>query len=173
VVTTVVRGESRRRRAPNGRGGVAVTVVGTHHTGFHVADLERSLAFYCELLGFEVVWRRVNCESYVRHVVGYPAVELHQAMVRVPGSDHYLELMDYRSVEREAVDTAPSNPGTAHICLLVRGLRELYAVLVSRGVGAVSEPVPVTSGVNTGRLVVYMIDPDGFRVELLSAEPEA
>jgi lactoylglutathione lyase len=149
-----------------------VTVVGSHHTAFHVADLERSISFYCDNFGFEVIWRRVNRESYVRRIVGFPEADLHQAMLGIPGSDHHLELIDYRGVERAAVDTQPPNPGTAHICLVVSDLPGTYERLVSAGVAAVSEPVPVPSGANTGRLAVYMIDPDGFRIELLSAEAD-
>lgn len=149
-----------------------MTVVGVHHTAFQVADLERSLAFYRDLLGCELVWQRVNREEYVRRIVGYPDAELHQALVRFPGSDHCLELIDYRGVERAPVDTSPPNPGTAHVCLLVRDLRRLYDRLVAHGVGAVGEPVLVTSGPNEGRLAVYMIDPDGFRVELLEVAGE-
>jgi lactoylglutathione lyase len=148
-------------------------IVGTHHTAFQVADLERSLAFYRDLLGFELVWKRVNREDYVRRIVGYPEAELHQALLRFPSSEHCLELIDYRGVERTPVDTQPPNPGTAHICLIARGLRDVYERLVAAGVEAVSEPVHVTSGPNKGRLAVYMVDPDGFRVELLSSDPEA
>ena len=144
-----------------------MTVVGSHHTAFQVADLARSVAFYRDLLGFEVVWERVNREEYVRRIVGYPEAELHQALLRFPGSEHCLELIDYRGVDRSPVDASPPNPGTAHVCLLVRDLVPFYDTLVAAGVGAVSEPIRVTSGPNEGRLAVYMIDPDGFRVELL------
>ena len=64
------------------------------------------------------VWRRVNEEAYVREIVGQPDATLHQAMLRFPGSDHMLELIDYRGVDRTPVDTNPVNPGTAHICVL-------------------------------------------------------
>lgn len=149
-----------------------MSAVGSHHTAFQVADLERSLAFYRDLFGFEVVWQRVNREEYVRQIVGYPDAELHQALLRFPGSDHCLELIEYRGVERHPVDTSPPNPGTAHICLLATHLRRFYDELVAAGVGAVSEPVLVASGPNEGRLAVYMIDPDGFRVELLEVLAE-
>jgi lactoylglutathione lyase len=149
-----------------------VTVVGAHHTGFHVADLDRSLAFYCDLFGFEVVWKRLNRDEYVRRIVGYPAASLNQAMLRVPRGDQQLELIEYQDVDRSPVDTKPPNPGTAHICLLVEGLQPFFDRLVSAGVGSVSEPVKVTAGANAGRLAVYMIDPDGFRIELLSVGPE-
>ena len=144
-----------------------MTVAGAHHTGFHVADLQRSIAFYRDLLGFELVWERVNTEAYVRQIVGYPQAELHQALLRFPGSEHCLELIDYRGVERRPVDASPPNPGTGHICLLVRDLRGEYDRLTAAGVRSVSEPVLVTKGPNEGRLAVYMVDPDGFRVELL------
>jgi lactoylglutathione lyase len=149
-----------------------VTIVGAHHTAYQVADLDRSLAFYRDLLGFELVWQRINREAYVRKIVGQPTADLHQAMLRFPGSDHMLELIDYRGVERTPVDTNPVNPGTAHICLLVRDLRSFYDSLVAAGVPSVSEPVAVTSGPNQGRIAVYMIDPDGFRLELLGVEIE-
>ena len=144
-----------------------MTVVGAHHTAFHVADLRRSIAFYRDLLGFELVWERVNSEEYVRRIVGYPDAVLHQALLRCPGSDHHLELIDYRGVERHPVDTSPPNPGTAHICLLVQDLRFEYDRLTAAGVRSVGEPVLVTKGPNEGRLAVYMIDPDGFPVELV------
>jgi catechol 2,3-dioxygenase-like lactoylglutathione lyase family enzyme len=144
-----------------------VSIVGSHHSGFHVSDLERSISFYCDLLGFEVVWKRVNREEYVRRIIGYPDADLHQAMLRFPHSDHCLELMDYHGVSRKAVDASPPNPGTAHLCLLVDDLQALFADLSAKGVASVSEPVDITSGVNEGGSAVYMIDPDGFRIELL------
>jgi lactoylglutathione lyase len=145
-------------------------IVGAHHTCFQVADLQRSLGFYHDLLGFELIWERVNQETYVRTVVGQPDATLHQAMLRFPGSDHLLELIDYRDVDRTPVDTDTVNPGTAHICLLVTDFEAFYASLVTAGVPSVSDaPVRITSGPNEGRLAVYMIDPDGFRVELLEA----
>ncbi len=148
-----------------------MSVTGCHHTGFQVADLARSLAFYRDLLGFEVVWERVVSVEYLERIVGYPGLEMHQAMLRVPGSEHCLELLDYRNVERTPVDTRTANPGTAHICLIVEDLPGLYARLLEAGVRFVSEPVTPTVGPNTGRLVNYMIDPDGIRVELLQLEP--
>lgn len=142
-------------------------VVGAWHTGFQVADLDRSLSFYRDLLGFEEVWRRVVTDDYIRTLVGYPGLELHQALLRIPGTEHHLELLDYRGVERAAVDTRTANPGTAHICLLVHGMAEMYARLLDAGVTFVSPPVVPTVGPNRGRLVAYMCDWDGIRVELV------
>jgi catechol 2,3-dioxygenase-like lactoylglutathione lyase family enzyme len=148
-----------------------MSVVGAWHTGFQVADLERSLAFYRDLLGFQEIWRRVVTDDYIGTLVGYSGLELHQALLRIPGTEHCLELLDYRNVERAPVDTRTANPGTAHICLIVEDLAGLYERLHDAGVVFVSPPVTPTVGPNVGRLVAYMCDSDGIRVELLQLEP--
>jgi lactoylglutathione lyase len=70
-------------------------------------------------------------------------------------------------VERSPVDTRTANPGTAHVAFYVDDLDALFAELRGRGVKAVSEPVTPTIGPNKGGRAVYMIDPDGIRVELI------
>lgn len=147
-----------------------MTVVGAWHTGFHVADLERSLTFYRDLLGLEEIWQRVVGDAYIGTLVGYPGAELHQALLRIPGTDHCLELIEYRNVDRAPVDTRTANPGTAHICLVVQELARLYDRLCDAGVTFMSPPVVPTVGPNTGRIVAYMCDWDGIRVELLQLE---
>jgi lactoylglutathione lyase len=138
-----------------------------HHTGLQVANLERSLAFYRDVLGLELVFAWNPQAPYVGELVGYPDVDLHAAILRPPDSDVFLELLEYRNVERHPVDTRTANPGTAHVAFFVEGLDDLYERLVAAGVGAVSAPVTPTIGPNKGGRAVYMIDPDGIRVELI------
>src|SRR5688572_29754248 len=112
-------------------------IVRGHHVGLQVADLDRSLAFYRDLLGFELVFRWNPRAPYIGQLVGYPDVDFHAAILRLPGTDVVLELLDYRGVERTAVDTATANPGTAHIAFVVQDVDALYAQLRERGVQAV------------------------------------
>jgi lactoylglutathione lyase len=72
-------------------------------------------------------------------------------------------------VERSSVDTRTANPGTAHIAFFVDDLDALYADLRARGVASVSDPVTPTIGPNKDGRAVYMIDPDGIRVELIQS----
>jgi lactoylglutathione lyase len=144
-------------------------VTKAHHTGLQVESLERSLAFYRDVLGFEEVFRWNPQAPYIGELVGYPEVDLHAAILRIPGSEVFLELLEYRNVEREAVDTRTANPGTAHIAFFVDDLDALYRELHERGVRSVSEPVTPTMGPNKGGRAVYMIDPDGIRVELIQS----
>ena len=141
-------------------------VCGFSHAGITVADLDRSIAFY-ELLGYEVFARWVRTEEYLRELVGYPTVEMHAAVLRHDRVGVFLELLEYRNIERVEIDPSNGNPGTAHICLFVEGLEALWERLKAAGVEAVSEPVSPTVGPNKGALAIYLIDPDGYRVELV------
>jgi lactoylglutathione lyase len=142
-------------------------IEGVSHFGIQVADLERSVAFYGDLLGLELVARWVRDEPYIQELVGYPGVELNVAVFRLPGSESFLEILEYRNVERQTVDPATANPGTAHLCVYVDDLEALYEHLVAGGARFVSPIKSPTAGPNTGGKVVYMRDPDGIRVELL------
>ena len=143
------------------------TVSGVSHFGIQVDDLDRSVAFYRDLIGLEYVADWVRDQEYIRELVGYPGVELHVAVLRLPQSDAFLEILEYRNVPRKAVDTGTANPGTAHLCFYVDDLDAVYARLTAAGVRSLSEVKVPTAGPNTGGKVVYMLDPDGIRVELL------
>lgn len=138
-----------------------------HHTGFTVSSLERSLAFYRDLLGFEVVFQWNPQAPYIGELVGYPNVDLHAAILRLPSSDVFLELLEYRNIGQKPVDMANGNVGNGHIAFNVDELEPLYERLRAAGVKSVSEPITPTIGPNKGGRAVYMLDPDGFRIELI------
>jgi lactoylglutathione lyase len=140
-----------------------------HHTGLQVSDLARSVAFYRDLLGFEEVFAWNPQAPYIGELVGYPDVDLHAAVLRPPNSEVFLELLEYRNVERQPVDTRTANPCTAHTAYFVDDLDALYQHLVANGVASVSPPVTPTIGPNKGGRAVYLIDPDGIRVELVQS----
>ena len=144
-------------------------IIKPHHTGLTVSSLERSLAFYRDVLGLEEVFTWNPKARYIGELVGYPDVDLHASILKVPGSEFFLELLEYRNIDQQPIDPANGNTGTAHIAFFVDDLDTTYADLVSQGVPSVSAPVTPTIGPNEGGRVVYMIDPDGFRVELIQS----
>lgn len=142
-------------------------VDGVSHFGIQVADFERSVSFYGDALGLELVTRWTRSEPYIQELVGYPGVELHVAVFRLPHSETFLEVLEYRNVHRQQIDPGTANPGTAHLCLYVTDLDALHARLVASGTRFMSPVKSPTVGPNRGGKVVYMLDPDGIRVELL------
>jgi catechol 2,3-dioxygenase-like lactoylglutathione lyase family enzyme len=149
-------------------------VIGCDHFAIQVRDVDASARFYEEMLGFEPIDRVAMDQEYVQKVVGYhPDVTLEIAVLRIPSTDVFLEIVEYRDVEKEPVDPATANPGTAHFSLFVDDLDSLYAELKERGVEFVSEPQVPVVGTNKGGRVVYMKDPDGIRVELVQSKHRA
>jgi catechol 2,3-dioxygenase-like lactoylglutathione lyase family enzyme len=139
-----------------------------HHTGFTVSDLDRSLHFYRDLLGLEVVAQQEKQGGYVAAIVGYPDAHVRMAHLRVPGADHVVELFQYLAPAGDAVGTIePRNVGSPHLCFVMDDLPSLYERLRASGVESfLSPPVEVDTGINAGGLALYLRDPDGIPVEL-------
>ena len=143
-----------------------------HHTGYTVSNLERSLAFYGDLLGCEVVATQEKEGGYLAAIVGYPDAHVRMAHLRAPGSVHVIELFEYLVPSGGHSETEPRNVGTAHLCFVVDDLRATYERLVAAGVDSfTSPPVEVDTGINAGGLALYVRDPDGIPVELFQRPP--
>jgi lactoylglutathione lyase len=145
-------------------------VTGANHTGVQVSNLDRSIAFYRDMLGCELVTQWVRNEPYIGTVTGYPGATLRIAVLKVRNSETLIELAEYQGVERSPVDPATANPGTGHLALNVENLLSFYKALREQGVRTVSEPVTPTVGPNKGGKVVYILDPDGVRIELIESQ---
>lgn len=141
-------------------------VVGAHHTSFTVGDLHRSLEFFRDQLGLELVVAREIREDYFAQIVGVPGCAVKAAILRIPGSGHLLELFEYVQPRGQAQHPRPNDPGSAHLSLLVDDLCALYEKLQPLGVHFVSAPVPITAGPNRGGFGVYLHDPNGILIEL-------
>jgi catechol 2,3-dioxygenase-like lactoylglutathione lyase family enzyme len=143
----------------------------TSHIGIHVTDLERSLAFYRDRLGFEVVDVTRVDSHHAGEILGREGVEADRALLRLPLSPAYLELLQYdASVQGEPVDPLHGNVGTFHIAFYTHDLESLWASLAEGGSELQSRDGTITKiegGVFDGGSVIYCTDPDGVRVEFL------
>ena len=139
-----------------------------HHTGYTVSDLDRSVAFYRDLMGLEVIAQQEKQGGYLAAIVGYPDAHVKMAHLRAPASGHVLELFEYVAPEGSTPDRIePRDVGTAHLCFLVDDLVDVHQRLVDAGVDTfVSPPVLVDTGINTGGYGVYLRDPDGIVLEI-------
>jgi catechol 2,3-dioxygenase-like lactoylglutathione lyase family enzyme len=141
-------------------------VVGAHHTSFTVADLDRSLEFFRDRLGLEVVVTREIANDYFAQIVGLPGCRVKAALLRVPGSAHHVELFEYLTPPGQPCRPRPCDPGSAHLALLVDDLPGLYARLSGAGADFVSAPVRIDAGPNAGGYAAYLRDPGGILIEL-------
>jgi lactoylglutathione lyase len=142
-------------------------VIGPRHAGITVSDLDRSLDFYVGTLGLELLWRRLYEEREIARIVGIPeATAFDIAMLRVPGSDLEVELLEYKGVERRDASSRPCDFGAGHFAFFVDDIDALHADLAARAVRFRSDsPVEMSAGANRGAKSVYSLDPDGYVVE--------
>ena len=141
-------------------------ILGTNHTSFTVSDLDRSVAFYVDVLGFQLLDRSPRDPLFTEKVVGVPGAEIEVAYVQAPG--HRLELIQYVAPnDRGKVVSRPCDTGFAHIAFDVDDM-DLVVDAVSRvGVEPLSDPVVVNDGPNAGGKAVYTRDPDGVTIEFV------
>jgi catechol 2,3-dioxygenase-like lactoylglutathione lyase family enzyme len=86
-------------------------VLATNHTSFTVSDLDRSVAFFRDVLGFEVTSKAPRNPDVVSRVTGIPGTRMMIAYVR--GAGHSLELIQYLGPEegRGRVRALPCDKG--------------------------------------------------------------
>ena len=142
-----------------------------HHTGLTVSSLERSLAFWGDALGMEVVMQQDRRGGYFETIVGEHGVEVRTAQVAFAGGGARIELFEFRSPRGGRVALRTADVGFAHVCVTCDDIDALLARLVAAGGEAVSEPVAVDSGANAGGRGVYVRDPDGHVLELFTPPP--
>jgi catechol 2,3-dioxygenase-like lactoylglutathione lyase family enzyme len=148
------------------------------HFSFTVSDIDRSIAWYTDVLGLEFVHRQRGDNAYTRTLVGMTDAVIEAAQFRIPGvrpglSTHMLELVQYLAPRGRGLRELPTNDvGTAHLAFLVTDARAEYERLRSRGVQFRNQPVAITEGANAGGYACYFHDPDGITLELLEPSPE-
>src|SRR5262249_30864203 len=139
---------------------------GAHHTSFTVSDLGRSIEFFRDRLGLELLYRREVREDYFAAIVGLPDCVVEAALLRIPGTPTHVELFDDMSPRGEPVRPRPCDPGSCHLSFLVDDLPGLYEKLAAAGVEFVGPPVLITAGPNRGGYGAYCRDPNGILIEL-------
>ena len=124
------------------------------HINLTVADLERSIAFYCELLGLRVRWQREGSPGMC-------------AAAHVGNDEQYIALFQAEKVadERGGVARDYDVVGFNHFGFIVENLDERVAWLRTAGM-----TVRVPEEYDPGRRA-YFDDPDGFEVELVEYVP--
>ena len=143
------------------------------HTGLTVRDLDRSLAFYRDVLGMEVVFEQEKQGGYLAEIVGYPNAHVRMAHLTFQGGGHRIELFEYLEPPSRGNGGEPRDVGITHVCLAVDDIDAVLARLTKGGGEAVSSPVLVDTGVNAGGRGVYLRDPDGILIELFQPRREA
>jgi lactoylglutathione lyase len=136
--------------------------LGIRHTAIQVADLDRSIAFYCELLGLEERDRIIFDEMGITEVfVGGPegnGTSLDLIHVAGPEGIGTMDLI-HQGGDKDSI-SAPTNILT-HITLEMPRIAEVAKRLADAGFEETLRHEI------QGVLIVFYSDPDGYFVELI------
>jgi catechol 2,3-dioxygenase-like lactoylglutathione lyase family enzyme len=147
-----------------------MAILGMHHAGRTVQDMDRALGFYRDLLGLKVVDDDVLHGPEVSDMVGLPDARLRAVMLSIDGETPFVELIEYARPNSKplAGDEQASDIGNSHFCILVDSMKSEVERLTSAGVRFSGAPFMADAGVFIGQWAVYCYDPDGLIVELWS-----
>jgi catechol 2,3-dioxygenase-like lactoylglutathione lyase family enzyme len=142
-----------------------------HHVGLGVRDLERSVAFYHDVLGlsFEVAPTGWFEGPHLQRALGVDGpASLRIAIFRVGDGQTWLELLQYREPPSPTERALSQNAvGSAHVALFVEDILATMADLGARGVTFNSDANVIDDGPLAGWRWVYFRDPDGHTLELV------
>jgi glyoxylase I family protein len=137
------------------------------HTGITVSNLERALAFWRDVLGFEFSHSAHQKGERPEQITGVKDAELKLAVLKAPG-DHKIELLEYFApADRRHGDFRPCDVGHVHVALTVDDLDAALQKIAASGWKAAGKPQTLVQGPNAGKRVVYVHDPDGTTIEFM------
>jgi lactoylglutathione lyase len=124
------------------------------HIGIKVKNLEKSIAFFTETMGFPEMFRLHRDDGRVWLVY-----------LRIT-DDQYLEIFP-EAIQDRAPE--PENNGINHFCLTVENIEEIVHQLEAKGVVLYR---PLKTGADNNRQA-WIQDPDGNRIELMEMASSA
>lgn len=132
-----------------------------NHSSFTVGDLERSIEFYRDIIGFRVETAFETKGRGIEQITGFANAHLKVAHLLL--GVFRLELIQYLVPQGKVTDVSTNNVGSAHIAFYADDVDATYRDMVARGVRFKGEPV---AGAPGRPRVAYFLDPDGIPLEL-------
>jgi len=142
-------------------------IMAADHTGITVSHLERSLAFWHDVLGFEFSHTAHQTGAMAEEITGVKGAELKLAVLKTP-TGHKIELLEYVApADRKHTALRSCDVGHVHVALLVDDLSAVLERIAASGWKAAGKPQTLKAGPNAGKRVVYVRDPDGTTIEFM------
>ena len=116
-------------------------ILGMDHTGFIVKDIDKSVAFFKEVIGLEVA-REIEREGDApSQLLGYDDMHYKAALLNM-GGGHKLELIQYMNPEPSDRPTEERNVlGASHLAFMVDDMQTTFERIISSGGQKLNAPV--------------------------------
>lgn len=150
----------------------AGVVIGNGNFSHIVTNLDRSIAFYRDVLGLDLPGgaQPFGEKPEIMRLGNTLGAQNRIAVLRVSGSPLGVELIEYKDIDRKPARPRFQDPGAANLTLRVRDIDSVMTRIRSSGAKVLTAAGgPVAIG--TASRNVFVQDPDGFVVELAQPVP--
>lgn len=142
--------------------------------GLTVHNMERSVAFYTDVLTFKVVADFTLSGASIDALFNLSNVKLRVVHLRL--GDESLELMEFLSPKGRTIpqDMGSDDRMFQHIAIVVSSMKEAYMALLKHGLTSISsspQRLPFANQDTAGVEVFYFKDPDGHPLQLIHFPP--
>lgn len=134
------------------------------HTGWITPDIERSVKFWTEVMGFEAKPIGERRQPWIGTFMGVPGAQVR--LVHLYGHGGHIEFIQFDEADTPSVPRG-SQPGAAHVCLRIKNVAALRDDILAHGGSLQGELTEITEGIAAGLSGLYMRDPHGVLIELV------
>ena len=135
------------------------------HIGITVTDMEKSLKFYRDLLGFKIEREMNENGSYIDNMLALDKVKVKTVKMSIEGSGGTLiELLQFFSHPNKVENSKITRIGTSHFALTVDNLDDTYSKLKNMGLKFNAPPQLSPDGYAK---ITFCFDPDNTLIELV------
>lgn len=149
-------------------------ITGFHHVSYTVADLDRTLSFYHDLLGFRLRSRAVYewDEVYGASVLGNEAAQGIKVEIAVMDLNGFrVEFSHWLTPKTVQYPANPSVSGSTHLALSVKDIGEVRERLEARGIVFGCQVETFLEADRRPWRYCFFWDPDSIIVELIEEMP--
>ena len=139
-------------------------IVEVRHFGIVVKNLKKSLEFYQDILGFEIIKQNNEVGKHLDKMLGLNDVKVKTTKIGIKNGTTLIELLEYSSPNSELIKKKINDLGVSHFALTVKNLDKLIPILKNKGIRINSATV---MSPDRKVKVVFYFDPDETPIELV------
>ena len=133
------------------------------HTGIVVEDLEQSLAFYRDLLGFQISKLMEESGRFIDTILGLNQVSVTTVKMAAPDGQ-LIELLKFHNQSKIGEARGICDKGPTHVAFTVADISAEYRRLADKGIKFISTPQFSPDGFAK---VAFCRAPEGTYIELV------
>ncbi len=134
------------------------------HFGIVVKDMQKSLYFYRDLLGLEILREMDESGNYIDNMLDLENVRVKTVKLSASNGITLIELLEFKSHKERKIVRKFYDIGASHVAFTVENIDECYRILSEKGIEFNTSPQNSPDGYVK---VTFCKDPDGTPVELV------